>query len=266
MTKYNPDLLTFNEPTHRYKYDGEAITSVTTILGIISKPALPIWSAKLAADRFAMELIKFNSKQSYLTEDDIEIMRAASARSIHTDGKDGARLGTLVHESIESHLLEQAKPPKDALGYVKAFDVWWKQEQKKYKVVALEHRLYHPLWKYAGTCDMVLQHRTTGTFKIVDYKTSRRSTSAPWGIYPEYLLQAAAYAEAWNATTDNIRNQCVETTILNVASDGTPITVTRDTFDISQDFQTFRQAQCLRDNLKALEQFVKPEPKRSKKK
>ncbi len=264
--RYDPDLLTFAEKSHRYKYDDTLVPSVTTILGIIAKDALVPWAAKLAAERFAKELTKSIQDNEYLTLDDIESMRATAAKSIHTDGKEGARLGTLVHESIEGHLLKKKRAHKDALGYVNAFEEWWKKEKKQYKIIAVEHRLFHPKWRYAGTCDLVLQHKTRGTTKIVDYKTSKRSSYAPWGIYVEYLLQAAAYAEAWNATNDDIRRSCVETTILNVAADGTYLSVTRDTFDISQDFQTFRQAQVLKENLKCLEEFVKPEKKAKKEK
>jgi len=262
--KYNPELLVFKEASHRYYYDGKAVPSVTTILGIIGKDALVPWAAKIAAERFARDLTKFNSESSYMTVDDIERMRASSAKSFSTDGKEGARLGTLVHESIEDHLNSSKTPPKAALGYVNAFKDWWDEEKKSYDIVALEHRLFHHQYLYAGTCDMILRNKITNSIKVVDYKTSKRSKYAPWGIYPEYLLQAAAYAEAWNASTDSLRDSCVETTILNVAADGTYLTCTRDTFDISQDWQTFRQAQVLRENLKALEQFVKPEKKKKK--
>lgn len=258
---YDPELLTFKESTHKYHYDGEHVSSVTTILGIIAKPQLIPWSAKIAAERFANDLRAFNVKSDYMSDEDIEQMRKNSARSFATDGKAGARLGTLVHESIEGHIVHSRKAPVLALGYVKAFESWWKKESKKYEIIAVEHRLFHPKFKYAGTTDLVLRHRITGTVKIVDYKTSKRSDYAPYGIYAEYLAQGAAYAEAWNATIDTRRDSCVEVTILNVADDGTYHAITRDTFDISQDFQVFRQAQVLRENLKYLESVVKPDKK-----
>ena len=42
--------LTFNEASHRYELDGKRIPSVTTVLGVINKPGLPYWAAKLVAE------------------------------------------------------------------------------------------------------------------------------------------------------------------------------------------------------------------------
>lgn len=254
---YDPTLLEFNEKNHRYKYDGVHCPSVTTILDIISIPALVPWSAKIAASRFAKELERFSANNEYLTAEDIESMRSAAASSFATDGKASARLGTLVHRSIEEKIVKGSETPAKALGYVRAFDDWYRKEFENYEVVAIEHRLYHPEFNYAGTADMVLRNRTTRTIKIADWKTSKRTDKCPSGIHPQNLVQVAAYAEAWNSVTTSRRDFCVETSVVNLADDGTFREIVRDTFDISQEFQVFRQAMALRANINEIEQEIK---------
>src|SRR5690606_13549775 len=45
--------LKFYEKSHRYRLDGEWVPGVTTILGVLNKPALPKWSAKAVAEYVA---------------------------------------------------------------------------------------------------------------------------------------------------------------------------------------------------------------------
>lgn len=264
---YNPDLLEFKESSHRYFYDGESIPSVTTILGIIAKPQLIYWTAKLAADRFAKDLRRHIINNEYLLEDDIEGLRSIAAKVPHTDCKAGARLGTLVHQTIEEYLAtkEDKRAPVAALGYMKSFRKWWDDQQETHEGIAIEHRLFHPKWKYAGTADLVMRDRTTGTIKIIDFKTTKRSKHAPYGLYREYLCQAAAYAEGWNTAISTRRDSCTTTGLVNLCPDGgLAIEITRDTFDISQDFMVFRQAHDLGKNLDAMDEIVNPPKKGSK--
>lgn len=254
---YDPELLQFEPKGHKYTYDGVKVDSVTTIVDVIAKPALVPWSAKIAAGRFAKELERVSARNEYITAEDIESMRVAAATSFATDGKEGARLGTLVHRSIEEKIVNGSETPAKAMGYVRAFDAWYRKEFEDYEVVAIEHRLYNPDFQYAGTADMVLRNRTTQTIKIADWKTSKRTDKCPSGIYAQNLIQVAAYAEAWNSVTTSRRDLCVETCVVNLADDETYKEIVRDTFDISQEFQVFRQAMALRSNVREIEQEIK---------
>ena len=45
--------LKFYEASHRYKLDGQWVPGVTTILGVLDKPAIPKWAASQVAEYVA---------------------------------------------------------------------------------------------------------------------------------------------------------------------------------------------------------------------
>ena len=45
--------LQFQPKAHRYRLDGKAVPGVTTILGVLDKPALPKWAAGAVAEYVA---------------------------------------------------------------------------------------------------------------------------------------------------------------------------------------------------------------------
>jgi hypothetical protein len=103
--------------------------------------------------------------------------------------------GTLVHDSIASLIEGQTvELPEDAdpkcAKLIQGFINWW-QEFKKYdlSVIANETFLVGP--GYAGTADLICEvGRETW---LIDYKTSA-------GVYTNYHLQTAAYAQAAEET------------------------------------------------------------------
>jgi hypothetical protein len=44
------DVFEFDEKSHIYKLNGKKLTGVTTILGVINKPALVGWAARMAVE------------------------------------------------------------------------------------------------------------------------------------------------------------------------------------------------------------------------
>ncbi len=112
--------FTFDEAKHLYMLDGRPLTGVTTILGVIAKPALIQWSANLAAAEAFKEAS--NLKDDELIEllsaiieyDKIDTQAAReldkfpawkAARTIHTKRKkEAASTGTSAHEWIEQYI------------------------------------------------------------------------------------------------------------------------------------------------------------------
>ena len=91
---YNKQVkLTFEEIKHAYFYEGKKVPSVTTILGIVAKPALINWSANMAADYFKSQI---EPGKSY---DEIQLNTIwKDAKSAHYKKKvETGDIGTFVH-------------------------------------------------------------------------------------------------------------------------------------------------------------------------
>jgi len=142
--------------------DGVRVPSVTTILGILNKPALLQW-----AWRCGMEGIDYNT------------IRDTSAN-----------IGTLAHYLVMCHLTGQQAETNEyaiadlslASNILERFVSW--ESQHKLETVLVEKPLVSEEFRYGGTIDWygILDDKPT----LLDLKTSG-------GIYPEYLYQLAAY-------------------------------------------------------------------------
>ena len=74
----------------------------------------------------------------------------------------------------------------EPLNSVNAFLEWVGDNEIKFE--KSEQRIYNRYDRYAGTVDCIAHLNDVRT--VIDWKTSK-------GIYPEYHLQVAAYAQAW---------------------------------------------------------------------
>ena len=128
-----PDFLelAFEEHRHIYRLNGLIIPSVTTIMNPLS-------------DDF------------YRTISPAVLDHAA-------------KRGTAIHNAIENYTAFgiQDIAPQYA-GYFSAFLKWW--EYRKPKPLAMEHRIYHKILRYAGTADLICL--IDGELTLVDYKSS----------------------------------------------------------------------------------------------
>jgi hypothetical protein len=152
---------------------GDLVPSVTNVIGILDKPALPRWSAKMVAERAAM------MKRSLPSMDDGDIVDMLKAVPWQRSNR-AAERGTDIHAYLEARLndwhVDDLSP--DAEPYRAAADDWL---GKDIEIVATELTAFHPL--YAGTMDFVA--RIDGRLTIGDFKTSK-------AIYDEAALQLAA--------------------------------------------------------------------------
>jgi hypothetical protein len=162
-----------------YRIDGYRVPSVTTVTGVLDKPALINWAAEQAA-AYAVE---------HWTElESVPIMerakRISSAR--HTTTRDAAERGTTLHRMAEQLQAGEATPPPELLGPVQAIadllDDWelrtWASEAP---VGSLEYL-------YAGTLDTIADSPKLGRV-LLDWKTGPR-------IYSDVTLQLAGYRAA----------------------------------------------------------------------
>lgn len=188
--------------------DDVRLWSVTTLIGVLDKPALVPWAAIKTAEA---AIDKANTWQSILEQDG----RAEAINYLKNSrfrGKPGERsakdLGTAVHKACEHAAIHGKFRPEDTndpelVPFLRQYRRFLQDYQPEY--VAAEVTVFNPQVGYAGTCDAFLN--IEGSRFVVDYKTSRESDDArgkPKGPYPEVALQLAAYryatlAAAWRA-------------------------------------------------------------------
>lgn len=164
--------------------------SVTTILGILEKPALVQWAANCAVQHITDNIVDF------LTSPEETKRILDEAKLAHRDIKDhAADIGTQTHEWIERWLSDRdiSLPCDDVVrGAVEAFTKW--AESVNLNPIASEIRVFHPSFRYAGRFDLLAtlkqgRQRKARTY-LIDIKTSS-------SIYDSMLYQLAAYEEAY---------------------------------------------------------------------
>lgn len=174
--------LDFDPVKHRYYIDGEFAYGVTTALGIIAKPQLINWAARMAADHIKENIVPGKPL------DEIDIQKLVDgAKKAHTQRKEGAAdMGTYVHNWIEDYVNGQNPelPVNPTLrGVLNDFIEW--HNRVRPEVIYAERMMCSPTHKLAGTPDLIC--RVDGELTIMDWKTGS-------GIYPEMFMQMAAYA------------------------------------------------------------------------
>ena len=139
-----------------YKHNGEKFPSVTTVLGILDKPALIQWAANSAVECITDALEELRDPKTADTRI-AQILKSAKTefRKVSRKAMD---IGTLVHDAIETHL-SGGDPSKlldgnDAAtnGFL-AFLEW--AGKVHLEPVKLEIVVHHPVLRYAGTADFL---------------------------------------------------------------------------------------------------------------
>lgn len=194
--------------------DDLRLWSVTTILGVLDRPALLYWAAEQAAKE-AVRVAK--TLPARIGEDGeeatIKWLRDARFRR-PKDVLSDAEFGTGIHALCEEYALTGVKPTPDAKTFPGAdlvlaqqcldqFDRWLHEFQPTY--LATEVTVYNATYGYAGTCDGFCS--IDGVPLIIDYKSSKKSRDGrgqPTSVYPEVALQLSAYrygevAAVWRA-------------------------------------------------------------------
>lgn len=143
---------------------GKRVPGVTTVLGLLNKPALLKWAWQLGKDGLEME----RTRQA------------------------AADIGTVAHALCEAHLrgmeLDRSNIAPDMIdkaetSFLRFLD-WWDKEGLE--VIHSELEMVSESMQVGGTLD-ILAKRADGRLVVIDLKTSK-------GIYDEMLVQAATYS------------------------------------------------------------------------
>lgn len=238
---YNNTIdIVFDTFKHQYSVDGEVIPGCTSVLGILSKPALLYWSANMASD-YWKENIKPGESYDELQLDSIW----QRAKKAHTQKKtDSATLGSFVHKWAEDYI--NGKDPgvpinEQMKGSVERWMKWGKDHDVKF--LLSEQLVFSKSLKYAGTTDFIC--KIDGKMWLGDIKTSN-------AIYDEYLAQTAAYLHA--RTEEYPQEKYEGVVIVRVGKeDGELETVTKKTEELELYFNLFKSCLSTYNSLKAIE-------------
>ena len=172
-----------------YQVEGfsEPFPSVTTVLGIINKPALVPWARNMALESVKETLYEHLEASSPVIDSlwvDAIIEQARHRPDQIRD--DAADFGTQAHILIEQ-IIQGLEPevPAEMESVVQGFTNW--RQDAGLDIQLTETMVYSAKYRYAGAMDAVAYRN--GTLVALDWKTGN-------GLYPEYLLQVAAYAKA----------------------------------------------------------------------
>lgn len=232
--------LDFDPVKHRYYIDGKYANGVTTVLGILNKPALVGWAARMAAEHIKANIVPGEPL------DEIQIQQLVKgAQEAHRNTRDSAADGgTYVHNWIEDFMRgnNPQMPVSPVLKRVIEDFLKW-HDRVRPEVVEIERMMCSPTHGLAGTPDLIA--RVDGKLTIMDWKTGS-------GIYPEMFLQLAAYAvmyeEEFNEPIEALH--VVNASLKNVFRD-------RAETDVEKYKTAFLQTLNLYRSVKAIEEAFK---------
>lgn len=155
---------------------GKRLPSVTTVLGMMSKPLLVPWAAKVTA-QYAVD----NWPRLGRLNRDKRIQEIKRAHD--TIRNDSAELGDTIHEYAESYLKDEPTPQitDENVSAVGALFAW--VDEYKPELLGAEVSVWNATYGYAGTFDLLA--KINGETWLLDYKTGK-------GLYPEVAMQLAA--------------------------------------------------------------------------
>jgi hypothetical protein len=183
--------LTFSPGNHVYKLDGKYVPGVTTILGVLDKPAIPKWAAKTVAEYVADN------------PDAIEVLREGGRNALVNTLKEvpwqardkAADRGTTLHDYAEQLLngteLDIDDIPEALIPVLENAIAFLDEWQINPLLVEAPCASRTDWW--AGTLDLVADYVHPVTKKagraVFDWKSGK-------ALYPEYAWQFAAYGHA----------------------------------------------------------------------
>lgn len=208
--------FSFDEKTHIYRYDGKRMTGVTTVLGVIAKPMLIGWAARMAVEHMEQELQAYFNNELSIYQFTYAVLKAilTEATTAHSKKKeDAADQGTDIHALVEAYVKDciitnEGIAKKDGLDIIRPFIDWAILNGVRF--LASEQKFYDVEWFTAGTADLVFEKE--GKRYLGDVKTYKKI----WDRIP--FFQCAAYA-AMSERTDGKKfdGYC----ILRLGKDGT---------------------------------------------
>lgn len=167
---------------YEHPLTGSQVPSITSIIGIMDKPALKYWAAKMTAEYTADNL---NSLVPLSRKARVDVVKRAPFRSSDT----AANVGDIVHDAIDRRIkglpVDISTMPPTAAKMMQSFTRW--EQHYKPRWLASEFTVWSDKWGYAGTADWAA---------IIDDTLTLGDTKTGKNVYGEVALQLAAIAHA----------------------------------------------------------------------
>jgi hypothetical protein len=141
-----------HDPGHRYIVKGQEFKPVSTQLKNFYTP-------------FDKSIAKWVAKREGLTTN--QVLEQWEIKAHNARNK-----GTRVHSFAELYGLGIAEREAAAHIQEKAVIQWYDNMPEDYYPIAFEQLLYWEEEKIAGTCDLILYHKPTGSLILADWKTN----------------------------------------------------------------------------------------------
>lgn len=187
-------------PTMNYRTkDGKRVKGVTTILGILAKPALIYWGYSQGLENYTRVTEGIARRIAEGSEGDREILmqylQDFQVGGLYDKRDKAADAGTLAHALIEADLKGLPMPTGDGLskdirdksdGCYLAFLEW--KYTTRFKMIYSELPLVSEAYGFGGCLDIGGETKAP---ELIDLKTSK-------DIYWNMFLQLAGYGILWN--------------------------------------------------------------------
>jgi len=207
-------VMEYDPIKHMYTANGLRIPSVTTIVGVIDKPALIYWAVNETVG-YLKDVLQPNTPYNEMQIEAI-LDDAKSAR--FRKSQKALNIGSQAHDWVERYIKskvlktpEPSIPDYPPVAYAVHSFLEWEAEQSDIEYISSERRLYSFEHMYSGTVDITL--RVGGELVVADLKTSK-------GIYPEYFLQCSAYAKA---IEEEDGEKVSSLMVIRIPKDGSPV-------------------------------------------
>lgn len=225
--------VTYNDVIVRYP-------GVTGFLSVINKPALVPWAKREALALVEDALFKrLNGKKSarvMLNKSWISDVLSDAKKRPDVIKEEAADLGSQAHAFIDLiiHGKEPEKIPDEITTPVNAFKDWWKSSG--IELIMGDTKVASRIYGYGGSLDALGQRN--GHLVIMDWKTSN-------GIYSEYALQVAAYAQAFLETYGM---ECKEAIVVRFSKKEPVEFEKKEVADLKRSFDAFLAAKNLKES------------------
>lgn len=179
MTKTRPPRFQRKNhgTSHSYTLDGQLVPGVTTICGVLDKPALVTWAARETAAYADDNWARLSEMRSADRIAALEKARFQTNRKATTKGTRIHAMAEQLAHGKEVTVPVEIRPQVEAVA--RFLDQW------EWETVVTESPVANTSYRYAGTADAVLHNDRFGNV-LLDWKTGK-------GIYDEVALQLAAY-------------------------------------------------------------------------
>ena len=163
MNKLFDNNITLDRDSHVYKLASQPDLEFISATTFVSQ-----FFAKFEAEKIASRLVKSSPKYMGMTVQDVLQI-----------WKDAADHGTIVHEQIENHILNQTplteRKAIHGVSWLKKFKM-----QSDFDIYP-EVIIYSEELKISGTIDLLLFDKRNDTYLIMDWKTSKIINTKSYG-------------------------------------------------------------------------------------